>query len=300
MQIRSFVTGCWVGVTALVIASASLCVGQEASSHSSYIEMSWMKVKQDKVGEFGQMATRIADANRRGKGDNWVAYMDMYGKDNYIWMGSRRSSLSDIEPGMMKFMGAIKEFMGFTPDRFFAEASKLVEGSGTELWRQRFDLSWNVKDADEWGAQLAKAHFVAVAKVHLKPGHILDAEKQIAMIRDAVLEHGDKNAAAVTQIIEGGDPATFYVRVPLASMADLEKMATPRSVLGEEGYQKYSEMTAQNYATVEYSLKRMVPEWSNPPASFVEANPEMWKVKPMAAPKPKPAANTKATTGGTR
>jgi len=66
-------------------------------------------------------------------------------------------------------------------------------------------------------------------------------------------------------------------------------MGSTRTLLGEEAYRQYSEMSAQNYAKVEYSLRRFVPEWSNPPAAFVEANPKFWTVKA-------PAAKPKATT----
>lgn len=295
-----FNKGCSGAACILFLSGAAgLCLAQQTSDQTSYLELSWMRVKQDKVAEFGQLASRIADANRRGKGDQWIAYMDYYGRDNYIWIVSRRNSLTELEPAMNSFMGAVKEFMGYSPERFMAETSKTVEASGGELLRQRFDLSWGIKDADDWTAHLAKAHYVAVITVHVKAGHMADVENQLRTLKDAVVGHEDAPPGSVMQLLFGGDPGTFYVRIPLESITDMNKMVSPRGALGEEGYKRYSEMTAQNIVSFDYALKRFVPEWSNPPAAFIEANPTMWKVKPIAPAKPKAAASEKkpATTG---
>ena len=283
----------------VISAGAAKCFAQATSDQSSYMELSWLRVKQDKVAEFGQMSARIADANRRRKGDTWVAYADLYGRDNYIWFAAARPSLADVEPAMNKMMGAVKEFMGYTPDRFFAEASKTVESSGTELWRHRYDLSWNVKDSADWQAHLAKAHYVAVVTIHVKPGKTVEAEKQIKMVSDAVAGSDNTTVGLVSQLIMGGDAGRMFIRVPFESVTEVGTMISARKALGEEGYRTFSEMSAQDFVSVDYSLKRLVPEWSNPPAGFVEANPAMWKVKPVVTAKPKPAAASKpAATGG--
>jgi hypothetical protein len=181
--------------------------------------------------------------------------------------------------------------MGYSLDRFFSESSKTVESSGSQLWRHRFDLSWKVKDAADWESQLAKSRYVAVIAIHVKPGRMVETEKQIKTVSDAIAGAEGGNSGLVSQLMMGGDPGTFYVRIPLASIGDVAQMTSARKALGEEGYRSYSEMSAQDYASIDYSLKRMVPEWSSPPASFVTANPAMWKIKPMMA-KPKAPAAT--------
>jgi len=274
----------------LVLTVAPACFAQQTSDKSSYIELSWMRVRQDKLAEFGQLSARVAEANRRGKGDHWVAYQDLYGTDNQVWMVSGRQSLADIEPGMTKFTGAIKEFMGYSPEHFFAEASKTVEASGSQLWRHRFDLSWNVKDSADWEGRLAKSHYIAVITLRVRPGRMVETEKQIRTVADAVTAAKTETAGLVSQLIMGGDPGTFCVRIPLESVAGLEQMTSARQALGEEGYRNYSEMSEKDFASVEYKLKRIVPEWSSPPPSFIAANPTMWKVKAMAPAKPKPAS----------
>lgn len=281
-------------------ASAALpCYAQQPSEQASYLEVSWMKVKQDKVAEFGDIARRIADANRRGKGDNWVAYADFYGTDQYVTIGSMRSSLDQIEPGMNKFMSSVKEMMGYTPERLFAETARLVESSGNELRRRRWDLSWGAKDDQDWMSRMAKAAYLSVVTIHVKPGRILDAEKQIMMLKEAATNKEGQNAVSVTQVMFGGSPATFYITSPLESVGDIAKLGSARTILGDEGYRTYSQMTVENYASVDYRVVRAVPAWSNPPASYVESNPKLWTVKPFAT-KQKAVSpeNKPATTGG--
>jgi hypothetical protein len=290
--------GCSAAAALFVMTVTPLPSSAQMTTEPGYLETTWIKVRQDKVAEFNQLAIRVADANRRGKGNNWTAAVDMYGRDNYVWMTSIRNSLGEIEPGMNKFGGALKEFMGFSWDRFASETSRLTDSSGTELRVRHPELSWNINDMPSWLAQVGKAKYLAMIVLQVKPGHLADAEKQLMMIRNAANGKAEAMAASVSQVSFGGDPGTFWITIPLSEIADMNKMGSPRTLLGEEAYRQYSEMSAQNYAKVEYSLKRFVPEWSNPPAAFVEANPKFWTVKvPVAKPKAttltaKPAGTT--------
>jgi len=281
--------GCLAAAAVFVLTVTPLRCSAQMTTEPGYLETTWMKVRQDKVAEFNQLAIRIADANRRGKGDNWVATVDMYGRDNYVEMTSTRSSLAEIEPGMNKFGGALKEFMGFSWERFAAETSKLTDSSGSELRVRHPELSWKISDMPSWLAQVGKAKCLAIIIIQVKPGHLADAEKQLIMIRDAANGKAEAMAGSVSQVSFGGDPGTFWITIPLPEITDMARMGSTRTLLGEEAYRQYSEMSAQNYAKVEYSLRRFVPEWSNPPAAFVEANPKFWTVKA-------PAAKPKATT----
>lgn len=275
----------------IVGALALPCSAQQSSDPGGFVEVTWMKVKQDKVSEFDQMARRVADANRRAKGDNWVAYADFYGTDQYVQMASARSSPEAIETGMNKFMMSVKEIMGYTPDRFLSEVAKLVEGSGTELRRRRWDLSWGSADGQEWLAKLAKANYLVSVVVKVKPGRGPDAEKQMLMIKQAAATKGEASAGMVTQIMLGGSAGTFYVTIPVESLRDIATMPSPSSMLGEEGYRSYSQMAAENYASVEIRLRRSVPAWSNPPSSYLEANPKLWTVKAPPSVKQKEAVS---------
>jgi hypothetical protein len=280
-------------VSSLIVVGALAlpCSAEQSSDPGGFIEVTWMKVKQDRVSEFDQMARRIADANRRAKGDNWVAYTDFYGTDQYVQMASTRSSPEAIEAGMNKFMMSAKEIMGYTPDRFFAEAAKLVETSGTELRRRRWDLSWGSTDGQDWFSKMAKAAYVASVVIKVKPGRAADAEKQMLMLKQAATNKGEGSAGMMSQVVLGGAAGTFYLTVPIESLRDIAAIQSPSSMLGEEAYRNYLQMAAENYASVEIRLRRSVPAWSNPPASYLAANPKLWTVKAAPAPKPKEAVS---------
>src|SRR5438270_13748476 len=61
-------------------------------------------------------------------------------------------------------------------------------------------------------------------------------------------------AASVTQVIFGGSIGTFYITVPMESLADISKMGGARNILGEEAYRTYSQMAAENYISAGYTL----------------------------------------------
>lgn len=78
------------GFAAVFVLTGILCQAQ-----APYVETWTGRVKQDKVAEFGTFATRVADANRRGNGDNFIALTDFYGRDNRVAFVSPRQSLAE-------------------------------------------------------------------------------------------------------------------------------------------------------------------------------------------------------------
>ena len=77
-------------------------------------------------------------------------------------------------------------------------------------------------------------------------------------------------------------------------------MPSVSSMLGEEGYRNYSQMAAENYASVEVRFRRAVPAWSNPPSSYLEANPKLWTVKAPAPVKQKETVSENKPPVGTK
>jgi hypothetical protein len=275
----------------LVSAAAPLCSAQQPQS---YAEIWSAKIKSDRVAEFGALCLRVADANRRGKGDNFTAYMNYYGADNRVYFVSPRASIDEVEPASAKFNGAIKEYLGFGPERFGAELSKLVEDSGSELRRRRLDLSSNIPDADTWMKAIAQAQYLYSVRLRVKPGRSMDFEKQLLMLKEAA-EKGDgpKMPVNISQEVAGPQRQMYYATIPLKNVAEIGRMPSIRSMLGDSAYENYSQMSAQNVDLVETVILRAVPEWSNVPQMMADANPRLWKVKSAMMAKPKPAEAAK-------
>jgi hypothetical protein len=271
-------------------AAAFVFTGVLCQAQAPYVETWTGRVKQDKVAEFGTFATRVADANRRGNGDNFIALTDFYGHDNRVAFVSPRQSLADIEPAMARFNGALKEFMGMNMDRFIAEWSRLSEGGQSQLWMIRADMCANLPGPDEWMKTVGSSRFMAMTYTFLKPGHGLEYDKQLTMLKQARESgSGEKLPYVVTQLMTGGSALTIRGALPLKSLADFEKVGSIRKLLGDS-YESYAQMSAQNVDRVELAIMRIVPEWSNPPKAIADADPKFWTVKAQAPMKAKPAA----------
>lgn len=273
-------------VCTLLLLSAAVGLGQS----NQYVEIWTAKVRQDRVAEFGTIATRVADANRKN-GDHFVAFSDFYGKDNRVSIAMPRASAAEIEPAMGKFMGSLKEYLGMTPDRFMADISRLIEEGYSELRLRRPDLSSNIADDEAWARAVGSARYMMTISLKLKPGRIIDAEKQLLMVKQK--SEANQIPTAISQVVAGRPGSYFYVSRPMKSIADLDQMPGLRATLGDEAYEQFQESVSRNFESSEYRIMRIVPEWSNPPKMVADADPKFWAPKPASKPKAKPAPEAK-------
>jgi len=294
MRMRRYLT-----LACIAFCCTGVSRGQQSDKPFPVNELWWGKIKQDRVAEFGTLATRIADANRRGKGDNFIAATDFYGNEGTVYVQSSRSSMDEIEPAMTKFYGSIREYLGFSPERFAAEVSKLVDESHTELRIRRPDLSVS-KDPDTSNRAFGSAKYVVSVRYNVKVGHLPGAERQFLQVKKAA----DSSAAvtmpvAISQSMAGKPGMTFYVLIPLASIADYGRTPSIRKVLSEEAYEQFAREFPENFESVDTRVLRVVPEWSNPPAAVVQVDPKFWNPKPAATAKPRQATEAgKPTKAG--
>src|SRR5205085_5724469 len=101
-----------------------------------------------------------------------------------------------------------------------------------------------VKDTQDWMSHMAKAAYIGTVTIKVKPGRILDAEKQLIMVKEAAANKQGQAAASVTQVMFGGSIGTFYITFPMESLADISKMGGAGNSLGEEAYRTYSQRAA--------------------------------------------------------
>jgi hypothetical protein len=273
----------------LIFAGAAAALAQ-----SKYIEVYNAKYRPDRFAEFDAMARKISDANRRAKdkGDYWIAYEELYGDGGNVYMVSPRDDLAAIEPAMAKFMGALSEYVGLSPERFATEWMRNISSQRAELFARRWDLSSNVpKDPAEMVKETAHARYAMVIQISLKAGRAAAYEKQLHMLKEAMERNDTKVPAYVHQAVAGSGPVSMSAVLFAEKLADFEKMPTIKNALGPE-YDDFVRMTGENVERTESRILVVRPEWSNVPKMIAEANPSFWNVKPVAA-KPKPAA-TKA------
>ena len=90
-------------VTALgtVLALPLVCVGLvQAQVYEGYLDVLTCKVKPEKRTDFDVVAKKMADANRRYKGDTFLASQVEYGEQNTLIFTSGRENYAAIDKGM--------------------------------------------------------------------------------------------------------------------------------------------------------------------------------------------------------
>ena len=136
---------------ALFLCAAGLLVaGSAAAQKNEYLDIVVMKVKPEKRRQFDALMKRVADANRRAKGDVWLSLSTEYGEQNTITLAARRGSYADIDHGFEAFDGALnKAFNREGAEKILAEIDTCLLGSVGVIRRRRWDLSINPPDSAE-------------------------------------------------------------------------------------------------------------------------------------------------------
>lgn len=266
-----------LGIAAAVLASAQ--------PPSGYLDVYMVKVKTEKRPEFDALAKRLAEANRKHNGDNWVCSEVIYGEQNTLYFTSARTDFAAVDAGMGAFMGALEKAFGPAAMKTMEEWGRYTASSRGEIRRFRLDLSSGVSGMDGIFAAVGKSTMIRSAVVRVRPGRVASFEEQLKMTQAA-----GGALRLITQSVIGTNATTFYITSFGKTFADLDLPTVPQ-MLGAR-YADYSRLSSENILSIETMVSRYIPELSNPPAPVVNANPDFWTPKPKPAPaKPKPANN---------
>lgn len=275
--------------------AAVLAVCSNAQNPGGLVDVYIVKVKPEKRSDFEAIGKKIADANRKYKGDAWVAYSVEYGEQNTFMMASVRENYAAIEKGMGSFMSAMKEGYGPNFMKLFQDMNNCAISSRSEVRRRRMDLSWNVpEDMAATEKRVGESRWLRVMTVRVRPGHVPAYEENLKALKAAFEKGGNPNPGFVSQVVAGQPAGVFYITGFGKSLADFDPApgAKPlRELMGEEGYDRFQKIQAESVLMSESDIARLVPELSNPTEGIAKADPEFWNPKPAApaAAKPKPA-----------
>ncbi len=271
-------------LTALM-AAVGLCQQQEG-----YLDAYIARVKPEKRAEFDTVNKKMADANRRNKGDAWLALETEYGEQNTVTFVSTRRNYGEVEKASSVFMGALGKAYGEAgATALFQEFNSTLVSSRTEIRRRRWDLSYNAPaDPAAYSQVVGNARWIRTVIVRVRPGHALEFEALLKDLNAASQKNNQPGMRWVSQITEGGNPGAYYLARFLTSLGELDQTSPLQQMLGEEGYQKFLKVNAEAVASVEYTLYRILPELSNPPEEVAAVAPDFWNPKPKVASKPKP------------
>jgi quinol monooxygenase YgiN len=262
----------------LCLGAAAMLAGSLAAQTTSdqYLDYTIIKVKPEKHAEFEALGKKIAEANRKNHGDNWMAYHSDYGENNtFYFVGSRRN-MGAIDTGMEAFMKALKESYGAGSEGIFQQINDCTLSSRGELRRRRWDLSTAIpEDPDGYAKVLGAARWIRTTMIRVRPGRGPDFEKLVLQVKAAAEKHGNPMLTSFAQLV-AGQPGTIYYASNFApNMGGFDNLPTFKDLLGDEfdGFQKG---LADTVLGTETMIARFMPALSNPPEAVVNVSRDFW------------------------
>ncbi|PYU48568.1 MAG: hypothetical protein DMG48_19950 [Acidobacteria bacterium] len=267
-------------------------------AQGDYLDVFVVKVKPEKLADFQALTKKWADANRRFNGDRWLALEAVYGEGNIYQFTSTRKDYADIDKTNEAVMAAVNKAFGKeAAQKMEQDFNNCLVWSRTELRRRRWDLSRKAPQGPEAYAKfIGESRLLRTTAVHIRPGHVPEFEALSKEMKEAGEKNPDAQPVFVSQVIEGGKGATFYVSALRSSMAGFDNNPTMRDILGEEGFKKFQHINADAVEITESTLYRFNPELSNPPDEIAKVAADFWRPKAMMAATTKPKAATMEPT----
>ncbi len=267
-------------------------------AQGDYLDVFVVKVKPEKLADFQALTKKWADANRRFNGDRWLALEAVYGEGNIYQFTSTRKDYADIDKTNEAVMAAVNKAFGKEAgQKMEQDFNNCLVWSHTELRRRRWDLSRKAPQGPEAYAKfIGESRILRTTAVHIRPGHIPEFEALSKEMKEAGEKNPDAQPLFVSQVIEGGKGATFYVSALRSSMGGFDHNPTMRDILGEEGFKKFQHINADAVEITESTLYRFNPELSNPPDEIAKVAADFWRPKAMMAATAKPKAATMEPT----
>ena len=280
----------WALAVSVWLAMPALAQLQEG-----YLDVFIADVKPEKRAEFDAINKKMVDANRRHKGDTWVAMETIYGKGNRVTFISTRRNYAEAEKGYGLFMGAISKAFGREGGaQLLQDFNNCVASTQGEMRRRRWDLSSNPPSDDAALASLVgKARWARTVVVHVRPGQILNFEAEVKEVKAAQEKATPPVTTLISQADSGQHGTVFYITTLLSSLEDYDAITPLPRLLGEKGYQKFLSAGSETVQSTEIMINHFSPELSNPPEEIASVSPDFWRPKPAAVPKTKAAEPTK-------
>jgi hypothetical protein len=273
-------------------------------AQGDYLDVFTVKVKPEKHADFLALAKKYADANRRFNGDRWLALEAVYGEGYVYQFTSVRKDYAEIDKSSEAFMlAANKAFGKEAAQKLGQDFNNCLVSSRSELRRRRWDLSRKAPtDPEAYAKFIGESRLLRTTAVHIRPGHVPDFEALMKDVKEAGEKNPDTQPVFVSQVVEGGKGAVFYVSTLRSSMGGFDHNPTTKEILGEEGFKKFQQINADAVETAESALYRFTPDLSNPPEEVARVAMDFWHPKAMvaAATKPKTAVEPVSTKEPTK
>lgn len=269
------------------LIAACLIIPAVAQSVGDYLDVYIVRVKPEKAADFEALARKIADANRKNNGDQWLALESQYGENNTYVFVSSRQSYADLDKAQESFMGAMNKTYGKDlSQKMLNEWNNYITGARSEFRKRRWDLSRKAPmDPAAYVKFIGESRVLRTTAVHVRPGKIAEFEALLKEIKEASEKAENTQPVLVSQVIEGGTGTVFYISGLRSGLDGFDKNPTAREILGEEGYKKYLRDVSETVEGTDSMIYRYSAELSAPPEQVIAVAPGFWNPKPVVAAK---------------
>jgi hypothetical protein len=280
---------------AIWVLAVVVCLVMPAAvrAQGDYLDVYIVKVKPEKTADFHALAKKAADANRRFNGDHWITSEILYGEGNTFMFTSTRQDYADVDKTSELFLAALQKAYGKeAAEKMLHDWDNCVASSRTELRRRRWDLSRKAPtDPAAYAKLVGESRILRTTAVHIKPGHTPEFEELLKQAKEAGERNPNTQPVLVSQVTEGSRGTTFYISALRSALGGFDKNPTIHDILGEEGYKKYLQVSADSVEEADSMMLRFSAELSNPPEEVAQVAADFWHPKQtVAAASPKPKA----------
>lgn len=237
-------------LTLLVVIAFAIAAA--AQTPPSFMNISRVTVKPDRVGEWLDIQKQYLEAYKKGGGSWMTVWRNTVGNpyeflvitplDNY----AQRDGQSATQKGMAE--GDLA--------RLNARRNQATESVRSTIERPLAELTY-VKE----GA--APPKMLRVNHTRVRPGM---ADQYITLMKDLVAAYKKAGVPAfrVRRVEYGGSRADFHTAMPMEKWAELDGQSVAIKALGEAGFKTWSDKLNQTISFSEYMIYSYVPD-----ASFV-------------------------------
>lgn len=168
-------------------------------------------------------------------------------------------------------------------DRLSQQDADLVAGFRNVIAFHRADLSYRAATVN-----VAKMRYITIYTFRVRPGRDREFAEAAKIIRDAYEKAQVDIPWAIYQAFYGAPSGTYYVLVPMKSLAEIDAAIGYAKALqeaeGPEGVKRLEEISRAAYLGSETNIYAFNPKTSYVSPEFAAADPEFWT--PKAARKP--------------
>ena len=268
------------GALAVLLGSFLWGCPAAAQMADEFHELYIVRVKPERRAEFDALARKIGEANRKHKGDTWLAFETIYGDQNTVYFLSRRKNYAGLDESFEVFNRALNQAFGKEGAAKLLQSFKnCLVGSRGELRRARWDLSRNLpSDPADLDRVIGQAKYIRITEIHVRPGRGPDFEATFKTLKQAAENSTPRVMTLASQSVAGQDGTVYYFTSVRPSLGGYDVSGRSwREVLGADSFKEYMKTVTEYEISSETDIHRFVPGLSNPPEEIVAASPAFWR-----------------------